>query len=196
MVSRLQFLWLALLVAISVQLSQSQITRLREGVGSCLPVILDNFGNTTSFSRLGILPVTFVGGDGSSPYWVKVNRFNVVCESIGLTRNSVSSFSAIVEYDRDGFPGQRGNIVRNLIAQVTLDCRRDGIFYRIPRSGASGLELDTTQISRGSTRKDSDILGNFSTIMDRKCGLCVDSRVGSNVNNVTHCLGRLIHCKY
>ena len=161
-----------------------------------MPVILDNFGNTTGFSQLGILPVTFVGGHGSSPYWLKVNRFNVVCESIGLTRNSVSSFSAIVEYNRDGFPGQRGNIVRNLIAHVTLDCRRDGIFNRVPRPGASGLELDTTQISIGPKWKDSDILGNFSTIMDCKCGKCVDSRLGSRVNNVTHCIGRLIHCIY
>ena len=196
MVSRLQFLWLALFVATSVQLSQSQITRLREGVGSCWPVILDTFGNTTSFSQLGILPVTFVGDYENNPYWLKVNRFNVVCESIGLTRNSVSSFSAIVEYDRDGFPGQRGNIVRNLIAQVTLDCRSDGFFYRLPRPGASGLELDTTRINSGFKRKDNVILRNFSTTMDRKCGKCVDSRLGSRINNVTHCLGRLIQCKY
>lgn len=76
---------------------------------------LDLFGSTQVFSDHGILPVTFITSDGSDPPFLRVKCFNLVCESIGLTRGSASSISAIVEFERQD---KQSTL---FTAQVTVD---------------------------------------------------------------------------
>ena len=193
MESRLRHLWLALLVTVSVQLTRSQQgeTPARVSVGSCSQVVLSDFGNTTSFSSRGILPVVFITGDGTTPPMLMVTRFKLLCDVIGTTRDSSTSISALVEFKRPSKDTPN-------LAQVTVDCQTYqsttgetlSSFYPPAPSGSSGTALDTTTVSRGDKLRQ-DPVATFDTPTSLNCGRCVDPIVGVKVDSSTHCLRKL-----
>ena len=160
---------------------------LRDGVGSCAPILLEDFGSATGFSDVGILPVSFIGMDNNSaPPFLRVRRFILLCEAIGVSRSSVSSISALVEYDR------QSPLATGLTAQVTVDCvaGENPSFYPTSPSGSNGQTLDTTQSA--NNKLNTDVIGDFSAPTKRDCGLCWEGASSNlDVDDASNCLGRL-----
>ena len=166
----------ALLVAFPAVLSQGLYPTERPGIGSC-PVLSSNsevFGNRTSFSNLGLLPTMFIRSDGTSPLILRIRRVHLLCEAIGLYRNTASSASYLVEYEVPGVSTPR-------LAQVSVDCIADSFnpsenysFFPAPQPGSSQMiDLNTARNSLGTLVTDSaQIVSNFTTESAFTCGRC------------------------
>ena len=166
----------AVLVAFPAVLSQGLYTMQRSNTGSC-PVLSSNsevFGNRTAFSNQGLLPTLFIINDGSSPLNLRIRRVHLLCEAIGLYRNTASSASYLVEYEVSGVSTPR-------LAQVSVDCIADSFnpsvnysFFPAPQPGSNQtIDLNTARNSLGKLVTDrAQIVSNFTTESAFTCGRC------------------------
>ena len=108
---------MALFILPGVQL---QTPTLRSGVSSCERPSLDDFGSLDSGGSDQGIVADLSGGGDAAPQIVRIVAVNIVCEASGLTRDSLSSISVIVQYEcLDTQCGGMGNV---LIDQYRLDC--------------------------------------------------------------------------
>ena len=156
--------------------SQGLYTVIRQNVGSC-PRLSENsdiFGNITHFSNQGLLPSLFISSEGTRPLILNILRVHLLCEAIGLYRNTASSASYLVEYQVP-----RDNTLK--LAQVSVDCILDLYnpsmnysFYPSPNPDSpSRIDLNTAKNSLGTLFTGrSGITSTFSTEPAFKCGRC------------------------
>ena len=182
------------LVAFPKVFSQDLYPVLRPSIGSCprLSESSDIFGNKTHFSDQGLLPSLFIKSEGTDPLRLRIVRVHMLCEAIGLYRNTASSASYLVEY-------QVPDSTMLKIAQVSVDCVPDSYnpsvkysFYPTPQPNIVQLsELNTAHNSLGTlyTRR-SGITSTFSTETAYICGRC-GPQGGIFVDQTTRCV-----CKY
>ena len=162
---------------------------LRRGIGyNCSRVEPSLFGSSEVFTNNGALSVNLIQFDGSSPPFLRITRFAIVCEATGLAKDTINSISVLIQYDvrQSGgviFPGQ--------IAQLTLDCvpgatpSEDSIFPPTP-PGTLGTDLDTTQ-SHGGIKLRTGTIDQFSLPTDTICGACKTAVGSSYVYDDTNC---------
>ena len=167
-----------------------QYSPLGRNIGSCDPVTVGLFGSVNGFSDIGVLPVTFIRDDGGAPELVNITGFAVLCEAIGSTRGSASSVSVLLDFDHID---HRGNIAHGQQRQITIDCQRNGethadSFYPAASPNADGTDLDTTASAGGvKVQEPPNILADFTTPTDTRCGKCITSLASNAVRNVTNC---------
>ena len=162
--------------------------------GSChrLEDHTNMFGNRTAYSSQGLLPSLFIRDDTIFPPSLKIVRTKLLCETIGLERNTASSVSFLVEYQRQDSP------LRNFIAQVMVDCVRDPhnpnanySFHPVPAPGAVGKNLNTAQNSSTLIIDETSISANFATIPKFRCGHCEIYDYHPSINDqTTKCTGK------
>ena len=181
----------AVLVSFPAVLSQGLYPSERPGIGSC-PVLSSNsevFGNRTAFSDQGLLPTLFIMNDGTSPLTLRILRVHLLCEAVGLYRNTASSASYLVEYEEQGVSTPQ-------LAQVSVDCVPDTFnsavnysFFPAPQPGSSQTtDLNTAQNSLGTLVTDSaQIVSNFTTESAFTCGRC-GQQGGIFADQATRCV--------
>ena len=165
-----------LLICLPKVFSQILYPPQRSGIGSC-PILSndsDTFGNRTAFSDLGLLPTLFIRNDGTSPLTLRILRVHLLCEAVGLYRNTASSASYLVEYEEPGVSTPQ-------LAQVSVDCIADTFnpsvnysFFPAPQPGSvQTVDLNTARNSLGTLVTDSSqIVSTFSTEPEFTCGRC------------------------
>ena len=161
---------------------QLQTPELRNGVSSCARPSQDIFGSFDSAgSDDGIVARNFGTGDeGGTLQTVRIVAVNVVCEASGLTRDSLSSISAIVEYEcLDNGCGGMNMIFTD---QYRLDCIED--------SGVASFSGVTSGNVR--TAAADGVVGNLTTPLDVQCSQCVFPTALRPSDPASYCLGNLI----
>ena len=170
------------LVAFPKVFSHDLYPTLRPGIGSCLRLSesSDIFGNRTHFSDQGLLPSLFIRSESTDPLTLRIVRVHMLCEAIGLYRNTASSASYLVEYEVTDSEVP-DSITMLKIAQVSVDCVPDShnpflkySFYPKPqRNSIQSSDLNTARNSLGTLYTDiSGITSNFSTETAFICGRC------------------------
>ena len=187
MSSRLFFIAICLVAFPKVFLQVLYPTE-RPGIGSC-PVLSDDsvvFGNRTAVSDQGLLPTLFIMNDGTSPLTLRILRVHLLCEAVGLYRNTASSASYLVEYEEQGVSTPQ-------LAQVSVDCIADTFnsavnysFFPAPQPSSQTIDLNTARNSLG-TLITSQIVSNFSTESAFNCGRC-GQQGGPFGNPFTRCV--------
>ena len=169
---------MALFILPGVQL---QAPTLRNGISSCESPSPESFGSMDSGgSDQGIVADFFGGGDAGvvPPQIVRIMAVNMVCEASGLTRGSLSSISAIVQYEC--LDTQCGGMNNVFIDQYRLDCLEfdDGV---ASFSGVTSGEIRTVA---------AEVVGNLTTPLMDQCGRCVLPNGLFMSDPATYCLGK------
>ena len=165
---------------------QLQTPELRNGVSSCERPSLEDFGSMDSGgSDEGIVTGFFGGSDFGivPPQTIRIMAVNRVCEASGLTRDSLSSISVIVQYEcLDTQCGGMGNV---FIDQYRLDC--------IETDGVASFSGVTSGDIRTAT---AGVVGNLTTPLMDQCGRCVLSSGLFASDPATYCLSKLYRQKH
>ncbi len=155
----------------------SYIPRNRRAVGSCTPPEITDLGRVDTFSATGLVSKSFIYLGFPEPE-VQILDFHVVCESAGLVKGTVSSFSAMVMFRCRGSGCNNSVLIQQIQADCNLPINNHSSNFEYPRI-----------FSRGYIRTVNPI-GNFSTSIDKHCGQCLDpSGSRRQVNLLTHCAG-------
>lgn len=163
--------------------SAAQVPSLTSNSGSCLSLATMDLGSTIVTTPneqpdSGVVSNALDQPEIGPPE-VRILDFQVVCESAGLTRDTVSSVSAIVTFECTGQQCEGGGREPvNSTEQFTFRCIEfdDRIIYE-------PLLFPTFSIRR------LDPVASFATVPDTQCGLCLDPANGMTVDDVTHCIG-------
>ena len=167
-----QFITLSLLLACCAICghTQTEFTQGRHLVGSC---------PRPDTSMVAVLIAnSFDLADSSTRPLVSVFEMNIVCESPGLMRDTISSFSTVAHYSCSGEIAEcTGTPLTN---QFQYDCNEDDTFTMAQILGG-------TLITRNQT-------ASLTTLLDDQCGLCVDPDSGMLPSDtVNHCAGQSSH---
>ena len=165
---------------------QLQTPTLRNGVSSCARPSQDIFGSFDSAgSDGGIVARYFGAGDGGeTPETVRIVAVNMVCEASGLTNDSLSSISAIVQYEcLDSGCGGMNMIFTD---QYRLDCIED--------SGVTSF----SSVVNGNVRTAAadGVVGTLTTPLDVQCSQCVSPTALRLSDPASYCLGNCISNLY
>ena len=149
----------------------SQLTVASPGIGSC------QRPGAADLER--IIANSFNLQDGIEAPRIRLIAFNIVCESTGLLRNTLSSFSAVVFYECVGsFPEDNcdNQIPTNLTHQVQSDCALGSNTFSV--AGVRAGRVRTTEIQ-----------ATLNTPPDIMCSFCSERSSIVPSNQVTHCVG-------
>ncbi len=165
-VSTLCFALLAVILGVQSQQTDRRVAN-GNPVGDCqLP---DGSGIAA------LIPESFGLADGAPRPTVAVSDSMVVCQSPGLFRDTVGSFSVVVSYSCTNGPDECNGSL--LTEQFQYDCNEDNTFTR-------------AVVQVGLVRTQAPINGTLATPLNIQCAQCVDP-----ANNVIgagaadHCVG-------
>ncbi len=166
--------WLAV---IDSQNTRIVIPRTYSFAGNCQPLTLADLGSDTNFTDQGALAAAFSGINGFLPRpMVRILEWNLVCETQGRFRGTVSYNSAVVRFECLGTPCQTSNpaIPTELTVQIQFSCLANNM-YTDPR----------IYVDEGSplTRVPD---ANLTTPLRTDCGECTEA-----ATNAQHCSGNL-----
>ena len=114
--------------------------------------------------------------DGAERPVVNVNESVVVCESPGLFRDTVSSFSAVVSYSCMGDPAPCDGNLRT--DQFQYDCNSDNTFTR-------------ADIASGRIRTPMEnVVATLETPLNAQCGQCSEPTAFLPAAAEDHCVGK------
>ncbi len=167
-VSTLCFVFLGVLLGVQ---SQTDFTERRTVNG--IPV-----GDCQAPDASGIaalIPESFALADGAPRPTVTVNDSAVVCQSPGLFRDTVGSFSVVVSYSCTDGPAECDGSL--LTEQFQYDCNEDDTFTR-------------PVVQFGLVRTQAPITGTLATPLNIQCAQCIDPAnniIGAGAAD--HCVG-------
>lgn len=144
----------------------------------CPPITIDDLGNTTAFTTDGLIAralffnVVNLEFNGDNVPTLILD-YRVLCESAGMLRNTISSFSALVTYqcDANTFGCDRSNQTD----QFQFSCQENDWAIFVGLDDRFVITFDQT--------------ATFSTEPNDRCSMCIDDRQDANSNEITHCLG-------
>ncbi len=164
--------------------NEPSFTALDGRVGSCTPITTADIGNITSLSTTGLV-AKFLSDSNVNPTMVRIIEYNVVCESLGLIRETVASTSFIVQYEclGSGCLGNDPTIVQTFLHQFQMHCNRGpppsfsvpSIFSVFPENI---ITVDPT--------------GDLFTPASDGCGSCFVSFISTEYDSDTHCASMYI----
>ena len=154
---------LFLLLPVIIPRVFSQLTMSPSGFGSC---------QRPDIAELERILINSFNPDSEEPA-VRVFEFNIVCESPGLFRDTLSSVSAVVFFECSG-PQECGQTPTNLTQQVQSDCDATNTFSGV----LSGNPL-TTQPQ-----------ATLNTPQDVNCSRCSEGSSAVLADSATHCVGK------
>ena len=163
---RLIILSVVLAVIPTVYSQTVEFTAGRSDVGNCQ--------RPDEATIAALIPESFDLGDGDSRPTVDISGMMVVCESTGLLRNTINSFSVIVSYNCTGITGCDGTLRTE---QFQYDCNSDDTF-------AEALIL-------GGDLRTQSPSGTLMTPLNVECGRCVESGGDVPSNMDDHCAGNV-----
>ena len=145
----------------------------------CPRFTADLLGSTTAAITTGLVRDSFAAITGeTSAIAVQVHASNIVCLRSGLTRNTYSGVSVIVNYTCNGAsnPACNGNPTNS---QFDFECVSSPSLQWEASVGGSSDNIVTTPPT-----------GNFATTLRSDCGVCISPArfpFGTITNNEQHC---------
>ena len=150
--------------------------------GSCSPITVNDLGSIKNFSNNGLVPLAArPSGDGIP---VRIIDYHVVCDASGMSRNTSSFVSVLVQFQCN-LPGGTGTLA---VCDGTIMVTRQYQFSCIENQNGqnewnsiiSGNDLFVLTLNQTAT---------FMTPRDNQCRRCIDDQQSSNsnINPTTHC---------
>lgn len=173
----------SLLLVAAIAQSSAQQPSLSPDTGSCPPLGLEALeGSLEGQQRIsGLVAQVLLDVPEAESADVRILDFHMVCESAGLTRDTVTSASVIVSYECTGRQCEGGGAQPvNLNEQFTFQCSG----MRVPP------DYQAPFLSEDVLRRATPA-GSFATVPERECGRCFDPANGIAADDVTHCIGEL-----
>ena len=168
--------WLFCLTQLDLGLIRSQVTTLSNPrAGICHRFTVNDLGSTEELRQEGLVSSAHLEGDAapSDAPAIQILDYHVVCESVGLRKNTTSSVSVVVKYLYQIAPREP---VENRVAQFQFECLRSQA-----SPGYFGEPI--------GWQRSASFSANFRTELETRCGYCVDpgTVVIENTDDVTHC---------
>ena len=137
---------------------------------------------TTDFSTDGLFPKS-VRSDGDIP--VRIIAYHIVCDASGMSRNSSSFVSVLVQFQCN-FPSGTGTLAD---CDSTTTVTRQYQFSCV--SDLSGQNAEWNDIVSGNNLfvQTLNPTATFMTPLDNQCRRCIDDKQSANpnINDTTHC---------
>lgn len=156
----------------------------RASIGNCPRPTMDELGRSDVRSPEGLVATAFPRSDGGNdPQNVRILAFTFVCESSGLTRNTLNSFSIIVRFECTG--SICGSLPIMLTEQFQYDCA-------IAYFGHNGSFAPPNKNGNNYRTQQSAVTGTLDTTLKLKCGDCTADTIGNGLvpDSDTHCVGK------
>ena len=189
-----------LLSATIIRVANQQSAMSRTGVGNCALPTREDLGRADMRSQDGLVAggLRADGTEGStSPRpFVRIIDYNIVCQSAGTIRGTVSSVSVVVQFEVcDGTAVGCADDARaeTVVEQFQFDCQAEA---QDPAGGAPRRDVftfdpdTTTPTAAGIVRTiASRVVATLTTPLADQCGECADgtSAVGIPATGDTHC---------
>ena len=187
--SQVLLLALAALLVGVVPLGYAQTPSFPFDLASCMPLTLSNLADPNQLGNFGNLHDSLsmrIDNEFFSPQ-VRALNFHTVCEVAGLTRGTVSAVSFVAEYECLGEPCTRtGENSTITTEQFQYNCSA-----RI----MEGITIIFYNSFFNDRVRTVNRTADFSTVPEKRCGLCVNPGPGVPSDPDTHCIRKHI-CKY
>ncbi len=158
-----------LFLSFSIPGVYSQLTEGVANIGSCLRP------NNTELER--IITNSFLLADGLNQPTIRVLKVNFVCESPGLVKDTLGSFSAVVLYECSGLDAQNCSTTPvNLTDQFQTACDQGNTFSG-PSSGLA---------------RTINPLATLDTPLNPNCSICAEPGGVVGTDPVNHCQGKFV----
>ena len=153
---------------------------------TCPSITVNDLGSTTNFSSAGLVPLAArlsqeASVDGIP---VRIMDYHVVCDASGMSRNTSSFVSVLVQF-QCSFPGGTGTLaVCDGTAMIT---RQYQFSCALGENGRN--EWDNNISGNNLFVQTLNPTATFMTPLDNQCRRCIDDQQSTspNIDPTTHC---------
>ena len=146
---------------------------------SCPSITVNDLGSTTVFSKNGLIPLAAyptVGVPDGIP--IRIITYHIVCEASGMSRNTHSFVSVLVQFQCD-FPSGTGTLA---------DCDSTTMVTRQYQFSCNSGEWNAVIGGSDSFVQTLNPTATFMTPFDNQCRRCIDDQQSHNpIDPTTHC---------
>lgn len=155
----------------------------------CERLVASDLGTSDRLSTTGLLPNSFQFQDdsGPAPQLIRILSYQIVCETFGLRRGTISSTSVIATTECEGsrcIDGGHQYVRVNRTDHFHYDCYIGG-------DGVSTFSPPFRILEHNRLRTPTTMI-NLQISADTRCGACIPPREGrdyATADEYTHCLG-------
>lgn len=185
---------LVFMLFVTLRVVHLQQTDERPRIGSCPRPTVDDLGRRDMLSREGLVALSYVTNIEFDIYVppenlpeVRIFAYAIVCEASGLIRDSISSFSVVVDHECRGmWCGDDPDSRR--IEQYQYDCVANQY-----QCAAIGTFFPPHKVGNRAVRSAKANLTIPSTLENVTCGECSAETInGLDPDPDTHCVGKCV----
>lgn len=166
--------------------------RRRSQIGDCARLEATDLGATDRLSiDVGLIPHSFQFLDDAqaNPQLIRILSYQIVCETFGLRRGTVSSTSAIVTFECEGtrcIDGEHRLVRVTRTVHFHYDCTTI-------QSDGTGSYWPPVRILGDNRIRTPATMTSLQIPADQRCSACIPPSAGKRyaaADEDTHCLGR------